>query len=310
MRKIALIFAALAVLMTVCLGAEEHFSRKLIPADAEWAVQVNLNALQASRLYGMLEEGRALRDIQRARESILRHYQIDILENVERITLIGSRPKGEPVVCFEGDIPREHLLGLLGQEETHKEIPFGSTVIHTWGARKNGAFVGDKMAAVSEDLDSLKEVLSVLGGEKPDLKSEGLLSRVPVQPGGGLVTAFFRDLSRMLRHDRGPAVLTRVKAAVFQATEKAEDVLLSLHVETASAQDAEQIRQVVQGLIALASMEREERGFEFDPRNLSVAVEESRISILLTAPAKTVIDVLQGRKRMRDMGSFGEGLFH
>lgn len=310
MKRIVLIVAALAILVTVCLGAEELFSRKIVPAGAEWAVQVNLNALQKSRLYGMMEQGEDLGKIQRAQEAILRHYKIDILKSIERITLIGLRPEAEPVVCFEGDIPREHLLGLLGQEEKHQEIPFGSTVIHTWGTRENGAFVGDRTALISEDLDSLKQVLGVLGGEKPDFKAESLLPRVPVRSGGGLVTGFVRDVSAMLRHERGPAILTRVKAAVFQATEKAEDVLLSLHVETTSAPDAEQIRQVVQGLIALASMEQEKRGFKFDPRNLSVSAEESRVNILLTAPLKTFFDLLQGRKGMKDLGSFGQALFH
>ncbi|MDH4197430.1 MAG: hypothetical protein OEW05_08500 [Candidatus Aminicenantes bacterium] len=310
MKRIVLIFAALVILVTVCLGAQELFSRKLVPADAEWAVQVNINTLQKSRLYGMIEQSEAPREMQRARESILRHYQVDILKNIERITLIGLRPDAEPVVCFEGDIPRKHLLGLLGEERTHREIPFGSTVIHTWGVRKNGAFVGDRMAAVSEDLDSLKQVLSVLGGEKPEFKPEGLLPRVPVQPGVSLVTGFFRDVSAMLGHERGPAILTKFKAAIFQAAEKAEDVLLSLYVDTPSAPDAEQVRQVVQGLIALASMEREERGFKFDPRNLSVSVEKNRVNILLTAPLKTVFDVLQGRGRIRGFGPLEDVFFH
>ena len=310
MKRIALIIAALAVLMTVSLGAEELFSQKIVPAGAAWAVQVNVRALQKSRLYETLGQGEGLAEIQRAQGVVLQHYKIDILKSIERVTLIGLRPEGEPVVCFEGDIPREYLLGLLSQEEKHRETPFGSTVIHSWGSRDNGAFVGDRTALISEDLDALKQVLGVLGGEKPNFKAEGLLPRVPVQPGGGLITGFVRDVSSLLRHERGPAILSRIKAAVFQATEKAEDLLLSLHLETTSAPDAEQIRQVVQGLIALASMEREERAFKFDARNLSVSAEESRVNILLTAPSKEVLDLLHGRPRIKRLGWLGEVFPH
>jgi hypothetical protein len=310
MKRIVLAVAALAILFTVCLGAEELFSQKIVPAGAEWAVQVNLSALQKSRLYGVIAEDEGLGEIRRAREAVLRHLKIDILKSIERVTLIGLRPAGEPVVCFEGDIPREYLLGLLGQEENHRETPFGSTVIHSWGSRDNGAFVGDRTALISEDLDSLKQVLGVLGGEKPGFKAEGLLPRVPVQSGSGLVTGFVRNVSGLLGRERGPAILTKIKAAVFQATEKAEDILLSLQFETTSAPDAEQIRQVVQGLIALASMEQEERGFRFDPRNLSVSAEQSRVNILLTAPFRTLLDVLRGRKGMKGLGSFGQAFLH
>jgi len=57
-------------------------------------------------------------------------------------------------------------------------------------------------------------------------------------------------------------------------------------------------------------MEQEERAFKFDPRNLSVSVEKSRLDIVLTAPLKTIVDFLHGRAGLRHLGSLGEAFIH
>jgi hypothetical protein len=309
MKKIVWFVTALVAITTLCLSADLTFPKNIVPADAIWAVHLDVQTFMKGKLYKMMEAEDAFRKVRIGRDMVSGVLGVvDLTKAIDKITLIGLGRGDRAVVCIEGDLPRDRLLALAKIEDEYREIPFGSTVIHSWDRNEFGAFAGNRMALLSEDLPSLQKVLDVISGKSPSFKSEEVLSRIKAQSGDIAVVGFARNVSDLIGTNEGPAILEMIGHTVVQAGEKGDDVVMSLHIETPTENDARQFEKVLNGLVALASMERGNRAsaLQIDPRDLSVVVKGNRVEMSLAYPLENFKKLLMGRTGFRGFASFAE----
>ena len=309
MKKVVFILAALMAVATLCLSADLTFPKNIIPADAIWAVHFDVQTFMKGKLYKMMEEEDAFRKVRIGRDVVSGLLGgVNLTKAIEKITVVGIGTGERAVVCIEGDLPRDRLLELAKLEDDYREIPFGSVVIHSWDASEFGAFAGNRMTLLSEDLDSLKAVLNVISGKSPSFKSDEILSRIKAPSPAVSVVGFARNLSELIGAEEGPAILQLIGNTVMQAGEKGDDVVMSVHIETPTEKDAEQFEKVFLGLIALAGMEQGNRAsaFNIDPQNLTVTRKGNRVEMSLAYPLKNFKQLLMGRAGFRAFASFAD----
>ncbi len=306
MKKAILIVGVLLALVAFCLAAEVPFPKSIVPADAVWAIHFDIDTFLKTKIYAAMERDMPFKGFGVSREKISEILGGDITEILDKITVIGIGRKEEPVVCFEGNIPRERLLNLLKEEGDYETLSHGSSVIYHWDRNEYGAFIGDRMLLFSEDLDGMKDVLDVISGGKPSLKAQDVLANVEAQSAATPIVAFIRDLSALVGASGGPAILNLIGTTFLQASEKGEDVLISLNLDTPSNDDAVQVEKVINGLVALASMEQGNRAsaFNIDPEKLSVKVKGSQVDISLAYPVEGFVKLVLGRGAFAGFASF------
>ncbi len=298
MKKIFMILIALLAAAALCLSADLTFPKNIVPADATWAVHFDVQTFMKGKLYKMLEDEDILRKVRIGRDTVSGMLGgVDLEAIVDSITVIGLGSGDQAVVCIKGDLPKDRLLELAKAEREYREIPFGSSIIHSWDRDEFGAFAGNRTVLLSEDLPSLQAVLDVISGKNPSLKSEEILSRVKSQSADVSVVGFAQDVSGLIGADEGPAILQLIGNTVLQAGEKGNDMVVSVHIETPTDKDAEQFEKVLNGLVALASMERGNRAsaFGFDPRNLSVVVKGNTVALNLVYPLESFKSLILGK---------------
>ncbi len=309
MKKIVLILTALVAVATLCLSAELTFPKNIIPADAIWAVHFDVQTFTKGRLYKMMEKEDAFRKVRLGRDVLSGVLGgADLTKAIEGITVIGIGSGERTVVCIEGTLPRDRLIELAKIEREYKEIPFASTVIHSWGGHEFGAFAGSRMTLISEDLGSLQEVLNVISGKMPSFNPGDILSRIKAPSTDVSVVGFARNVSNLIGAGEGPAILQLIGSTVLQAGEKGDDVVMSLNIETPSDKDAQQFEKVLVGLVALASMEQGNRAsaFNLDPQDLSVVVKGNRVEMSLAYPLENFKKLIMGRTGFHPFSAFAD----
>jgi hypothetical protein len=70
------------------------FPKKIIPADAEWTVHMNLSRFTATRLYDLLMKEEEAGKIVKKSETFQKKFKIDVFKDIKDITIYGLE-KGE-----------------------------------------------------------------------------------------------------------------------------------------------------------------------------------------------------------------------
>ena len=307
MKKLLLIIALVLTTAIFCLSADLAFPKNMIPADVEWVVHFDVKAFTQGRLYASLQGEAIFQKLGIPKAKFSQILGVDPIEVIDGITVIGINfDDDSPVVCITGELPRERLLSLAREEGDYREIPFGATPIHQWGRKEYGAFAGNRVLLFSEELVALKKVLGVIAGDQPSLKSADILPSPKAQSSNPSVLGFVRNVSHIIGEKGGPAVLGMIGNAAFQAGEKGNDVLMSVSFDTPSKEDAAQVEKILHGLVALASLERDNRAsaFNIDPQDLSIAVKGTQVDVSLAYPIENFKKLMLGKGRFGGFAAF------
>lgn len=154
---------------------------------------------------------------------------------------------------------------------------------------------------VSPKLEEIDDASRVMDGKAPSLEGKAVFSEYPVLPGG----FFFVALAEAFAQNAGlPAqaeVLKLAEGGRVALGEEADKLQLSLNLKAQTAEGATQIQQVLQGLLALASLahveEPEMIQMQEWTRGTLVAVKEKMVSLDLNVPVDAVLKQLQDKIR-------------
>jgi hypothetical protein len=299
---------ALAVTLAILLGLllstavrAEAIKKNIVPADAGWFVHVDLEQLLASRFFNHIMGTEGWDQLEKKNSQFQKKYQIDLLKDIKAITVYGmGHGEENAVACISGRIDQEHLLHLLGMEDSHKEIPYGSFTMHRWDGDEYGAFVGDTMAVIAQGEEMLKHALDVIGGKAPDITgsdSAALLNRAPA---GSVVTAIAHDIPSLLgdEEDDHSAILKKAESALFHFGERGDDLFLGGELLVRTEKDADNIEQMLRGLLAMVDMYKDEIPDDIQlPEDIRITREGNRVRVNMSYPTVDAVKLIAERGR-------------
>ncbi len=237
-----------------------------------------------------------------------------IVAQIGSITAYGADfkpgPDGRGVLIWQGSKEVEQVVrGLLVQQAEAgksgqggiKAVREGADPVYAVGSNVFVAVRPGRGILVSPKLEEIDDASRVMDGKAPSLEGKAVFSEYPVLPGG----FFFVALAEAFAQNAGlPAqaeVLKLAEGGRVALGEEADKLQLSLNLKAQTAEGATQIQQVLQGLLALASLahveEPEMIQMQEWTRGTLVAVKEKMVSLDLNVPVDAVLKQLQDKIR-------------
>ncbi len=262
-RMLTVAVACLALTMPAAPTSADELNRGWVAPDAEWVLHIDIERVLTSQIGESL---RADADLQEARKEVLREVNFDMLEDMHGLTAYGRREWGERgVLIATTTAAADHLLEAVRAEALdYQSFEAGVYTIHSFDAEDGRvyAYLGrrgeGRVLVMSDDGDIVVETLGVMRDR------ERAYGGVDV-PEGTLLIANATEFERLPDFDPTSQILREAERVSLLVREDPRDSLITqLTVGAESQQQAEDIADVVNGLLALGRLiAREEADLAF-----------------------------------------------
>lgn len=242
--------------------------RGLVEKEARWVVHIDAEAVRASTV------GPAIRELvesidTHSRERIRKELGFDPSTEVLGITIFGRGYSGDDGIAVltttaEADKMDAGLSG-AGLSE-HRVVEVEGARIHSWTIETKPAFAvclparddpSRRRVLFSGSLERIQQGINVARGAAPSQSHEppkGVLATEPTP--GGMFFAAADGLSENVQPDAG--ALRGVETVLVQMGEAAESdskwLVGSVRLQTSDAERATNVQQVLNGMLAMATM--------------------------------------------------------
>jgi hypothetical protein len=253
-------------------SAPEQLRRERLPADVDLVVHFDFEAFQATELWRHVresEEGRAeIEDGLQELEEIEARFGIDPFTDVRAVTLYKVEKEEDPtVVLFATTTAIDEALRRFQAERGYAQVTDSGIVLHTWREDDDEhvfAYVhsgrgGERVVAVASNRESALRAAHTLRGEEPNHAQAGTLLRVAPAPGSFLYVAAAR-IPHLDEFTPASQVLGLAQGIQIDIGEAGGYLRGHLGVDTASADDAFDVSNVLNGLVSLARLAGAEAG--------------------------------------------------
>lgn len=298
MKKAIFLFIILLTLFLVCESGASTLQKSIIPEDVDWVIHFDLEKFSSTQFGDQLLNNENIFGLTQKNARFHDKYQIDILKDIKGFTVYGSgKDEENSVVCLRGNFDQAYLLGLLAEEDSHKEIQHGNFTVHTWNYHEAGVFVDDNLTLIAHDVTAIRKALDVIAGKKANITTSSLMSTMNEIPPNVFFTALARDISELAEHESDVFIFKKAESALFTLTEEKEYINLSLNFTVKTLEDARNMESVIRGLISLAKMQMEEaqRDVLRPLDDIGISSEGKKIRVELSYPIQEMIDILLGK---------------
>jgi hypothetical protein len=277
-----------------------NLQKSIIPAEASWVIHFDLEKFAATQIGNhLLTEEDAL-GLGKKNDNFLKKYKINLKEDIDGITVFGIG-KGERniVACLQGNFDRNYLLGLLDAEDSHKEIPHGQYTIHNWDGDEYGVFAGENLALMGPSEEAIKLALDVIAGKKANIASSPMNEYLKEIPSNAFLAALANDISSLAGSKSKMFIIKKTESAMFSLAEIKENFNIRLNFTVKTLEDAQNMENVLRGLISLANMQLEEMKTKFKvPEDVVIATKGKKVYVEMNYPSKALLDIAMGKTKL------------
>lgn len=301
MKKTIIILVAILLALILAPAIRgTSLQKSIIPADTEWVLHFDMEKYISTQLNGTIMKEEGALKIKKKSEKFARKYKVDLLKDVKGITIYGKGTGDKKaVVCITGKFDRNYLLNLLKKETSYREIPHGKHIIYNWDGNDFGTFASDQLILLSEDEEAVKTSLDVISGKKKNITSSPLISSLNEIPPDAFLMAAVGDISSITKSRKKPVILKKMGKAVFSIMEKQENLALKLNFDVKSLEDAEQMEQIVRGLIAMVNMHQEEKDSKLRlSKSIKVTTKDKNVQLELIYPTVDLVEMTLGKRKI------------
>ena len=276
-----------------------NLQKTIIPAEANWVIHFDLEKFASTQIGNHLLNEQDALGLGKKNSKFKEKYQIDLLEDINGVTVFGFG-KGEKniVACLQGNLNQDYLLELLGAEESHKEIPYGEYTIHNWDRNEYGAFASDNLALMGPNQDMIKLALDVIDGKKANISSSPMNDYIKEIPSNAFMAAMAKDISSLAEGKSKVFIIKKTESAMFSLAEIKENFNIRLNFTVKTLEDAQNMENVLRGLISLANMQLEElkTGFKV-PEDIVIETKGKKVFMEMNYPSKALLDIALGKTK-------------
>jgi hypothetical protein len=302
MKKIVLLLTALCLALVIGLfaapaaaGPPEQIA--VVPAEAQWALFIDVQKLMTSSLFKSLGGESQLVKIQGKTDPIFAKLRIDPKKDLKGVTVFGLGKKDEEaVVALSGKFDKAHLISLVEAETTHQEIPFGKYTIYKWNDDELGVFAADDLVILGENEMAIKSALEALEGRSRD-SVPPLLSRVMKDSPNALMVFSVNNVPSLIGEHDSPVILSKMKGAEGSIGESGENLKLDVSILAESAQVAKDVEQAIRGLIAIANLQLKESETQAFIDAVQIAVDGQNVRIKAAYPLNKLLGLVHSKAK-------------
>lgn len=273
-----------------------------VPENAKWLIHLDVEKLMTTQLGGYV--GRTFVDKKLAKPTRdLAQWGIDFdWRDVESITVFGSdftrNPEQGAVLLIQGsfdiaeaiEVVLDRIAAYGGDEQPIEKLQTNPFPIYSARNEVFGAPYGKGLFLLSKSKADLESARQVLEGKAGSLAQSRRFPHLASDNDEFLVAAVddgFQGAAKLPPQIGG---LKNAESGQIKAGEKADKVFIKLSLNTRDAESATRMQQVLQGLLALATLSQEAN------KDLATLVEGAKVSgaertvfLDLEVPSQTII---------------------
>ncbi len=296
MKKISVLVLTLFLIAVISpVFSTEALKKNLVPEEAKWVVHIDVEKFSQTQFKKALLE-KSQYPMEREIFGIEKAANINFFEDITAVTIIGMINDDEPVIAFSGNLNKDHLLGLLKEEEP-EEIQRGQFLIYNWGRNEYGTFIDDRLMLISGNRYGLEKVLDTFAGKAKSI-SGTLDSKLKSVSPHAFIFAAADNISEMVKdEDDFPSqILQKTKSLLFTASEQDNTLKLVLSLQTDSPATAKNLVDMAQGLKAFLAMS-DKVNPEWDVlKNLKIGMKGNTVLVESESSSEGFLKVLMGMK--------------
>lgn len=260
--------------------------REQLPAETDWVLHVDMEAVVESGLYRQAEAAGLLARKDKAEyrshflaelefegaddfERVLLMHDFDPFEDFKSLTLFGTlEEESAAVVLFEFGLKAQDILADLRAQPEHLTIDHGGFVFDAWledGNEVNGYLYalpvsddGSMTIAVSEERAALLQAARVLNGDGASIANVTQGGEPTLRARSGKGSFVYVEVAGSMpgveAGDPASCVFSSARAMRFDVGEQDGLFLAQLSLQTDDADEARRVSQVIQGVVALGSL--------------------------------------------------------
>jgi hypothetical protein len=238
-----------------------------VDADAKWLVHVDIEGLTTSQLGSYLLEHRRDFDIDVDLDDFESETGIDPTADMHDVTIYGGEdPEDDAVIIARMTDAVDRLVAMLAEHaDDYKRIETNGHLLHSWidegdrkyGHMRAGETEDERVVLLAGNKATLLRGIAVLEGDRGHLTTAPGTSQ-PLEPeAGAFIYAAASGMPWLETDDEddpAAAIISRSDHLSIQVGEQAEHAFAHLSVSAKSANDARNITDVMQGLLALGRL--------------------------------------------------------
>ncbi len=313
-KTIIILIALVLVLIFFAEGLAVPLQKPLVPAAAKWVVHFDMQKYTTSRLHTELLNQEFMGNLHKKTEKISMMFGIDPFKDIKSIILYGlGVDEKETVICVSGNFTEDQIITQIKNIDTPNEAPYHQYTIYSGEpSKKSGksseflAFPKKGLAYFAQSEKAIKTALDVAAGKGQDISASPLKSLLDKAPSGAILTAVVENIAALAKQTK-PVILTKMGNALFTFAEKQEDLAFNLNVSTQTPEDAKNMEQILQGLIALVKMQKEDIPVDVKlPEDLFVQTEGSTVRMGFTYPVDYIIKLIAEKGKLPHLSFMDE----
>jgi hypothetical protein len=317
MKYFAYLVATILALAATAMAGP--LQREQVAADAKWLLHLDVDKLRSTTVGDSFVKEVNDKVLAEQKAKLNRDADFDLdLSKLKSVTAYGDYGGSNNVILLKGDFDVGKLLETaLGQVAKQKGLPSwpfeksvrDGIVTYTFPDHVSIWIRPDKTTIFSKSSEATEKANAVLSGKTASLASSGAFADFPkVQK-----TFFFFgaaegfNSSRELNAEAGGK--NNPKAKILNLTDSgrivigqdADQIFLNVSLKAKTADVVTQMQQVVQGMIALASLtQSENEDFQQLANSAKVSAAGNIVSLSLNYPAEKALLMLNKQLERRD----------
>jgi hypothetical protein len=292
---------ALTLLLTAATPvAAGPLDKKQIAADAKWILHLDVDTFKAGKVGSYFINEVLDRKTAKMKEDLKAWLNFDLdWRKIASITAYGStfQPQNDSsgllLIKSTGLETQKALEQAMANNNPGLRVQKLESSPEPLYCLNDQGYVGyaaGGVMVVGKTRETVKKGLGVLSGARPDLASSSTLSGYPAAPAGFFFLAVAEGFGAQAQIPPKAAVLKQAEGGRLVAGEKQDRLHLNLDIKAASADVAQQVQQVAQGLVALASLNASQNlDLQLVAQGTKVNASDKLVSLALELPVADVI---------------------
>lgn len=283
---------AVSLMLAVTAALAGPLPKAQIAVSAKWVVHLDLEGLAATKTCAALTNSPASGP---AFQSALARYRtllgVDPLRELRSVTLYGEDVTGSRgAALVSGNLRVDVITRTLNAYPQHRTTPWGAWTVHHWRDAASGTdmcacLYSNHLLVIGSDESAVDGALNVLNGVKQNLAKGKSSLTFPLPRDGVFFTAVSRGYAGSGQEPLKAMILRNTESVTIQIGEKAGAVDAGLVLTAVSPDAAQQIEQVLNGLIVAANLTNDDSGLAELAALCTVTRQDSTLWMRLNCPA-------------------------
>ena len=306
----------LQLVLLLALGATavgKPLQKEQVAADAKWVVHIDVDKLRTTTVGGLIKQC-----LDSKMGPLRNQFGIDLDWNkISSLTAYGTGYQAKPdfngVVVINTDLDLQKALdGVIEKmSDENSETPSpvqkiqqGEVTTYSIHGQLFASFQAGKPVILSKSRDSIRKAEEVISGSAANLGSTKTFSEFPGSPKGFFFVAAAEDfnLADHFGEHVDEAEKANPKAKILKLAdggrvmlgEEANQLLLDLSLKARAAEVVTQMQQVIQGMIALASLtQTDNQDLQQLAQSAKVSATGNVVNLQVGYPADKAIQMVQ-----------------